>query len=146
MSRPIILALDPGITTGWAVIDRSDRMVKGHGVLPPSEIRHWLDTFIRKAHSTGHSITVVVEKMPRAGGLGELAEQLSSVRRDIQAVTTDVYDLPTVRIPPGEWKNSRVAKTAEVDPSVKTPHERDAIRMGLYAADKLLREERRRGK
>jgi predicted RNase H-like nuclease (RuvC/YqgF family) len=134
------LGIDPGVTTGWALV-ADDEKVLGHGTLDEDSVKSGLDRLIRGVHGSSRTLTVVVEKMPAAGKMSELASRLERVRRDVSEVVVDVYDLPVQVIPPGEWKTSRVAKTSgRLD--ARTQHERDAITMTRYAIQK----EHRRGR
>lgn len=133
------LSLDPGITTGWALLDPEGK-IAGTSVWGTHEIEVSLDQIIRRVFSSGHELTVVIEQMPSVGGLGQLAAKLEHVRRTILKVVVDNYELKPVYVPPGVWKTSRVANTMKVPYQFQdTPllvHQRDAIRMGRYAMDK----------
>jgi hypothetical protein len=135
------LGIDPGVTTGWALV-ADDGAILGHGTLKPDEVSAGLDKIVRGMHRTGHAITVVVEKMPATGGMGHLASTLERVRQDVREVVSDVFDLPVLQVPPGEWKPSRVARAnawkRNGDVRLST-HESDAIRMTLYTIDRETR-------
>ncbi len=137
------LCLDPGITTGMALIDSKGEL-RASTVWGTHELKASLDAMIRALHLTGYSISVVIEKMP-PGSYGQLASKLEAVRHDITRVVEETYELPTVYIAPGEWKPSRVAKTATVrtwrfNGSPMMTHQKDAFRMGRYYLDKIQRE------
>jgi phenylpyruvate tautomerase PptA (4-oxalocrotonate tautomerase family) len=137
------LCLDPGITTGMALID-SDGELRASTVWGTHEVKESLDTLVRALHLTGYTITVVIEKMP-PGSYGQLAAKLERVRRDISMIVEETYELPVVMIAPGEWKPSRVAKTTSVrgwrfDSTPMMTHQKDALRMGRYYLDKVQRE------
>lgn len=134
--REAVIGIDPGITTGWAVIEDGEE--KGSGNLGVDEVKPILDTLVRALHRDGMKLSVVVERMPASGGMSERARQLERVRADIREVI-DTYELPTVEIAPGEWKTSRVARTTALKRGRYSPHQRDAIRMALYHADKESR-------
>lgn len=133
------LCIDPGITTGWALL-ADDGKVKATSVWGTAELKISLDLIIRMAYTSGYTLTAVVELMPNTGKMGQLGQKLEAVRRDIEAVIVDTYDIPTLRIMPGEWKPSRVARTTTVPRLFNaTPlmiHQADAIRMGRYAIEK----------
>ena len=136
MSKHAWLAIDPGITTGWALL-ADDGAVMGTAVWGTHELQEALDLLIRQAYSAGYALDVVIEEMPNTGANGPLGKKLEWVRQQIKSVVTDVYELPTHHILPGVWKPSRVARTAELPRTWREEplmiHQKDAIRMGLYA-------------
>lgn len=133
------LGLDPGITTGWALVG-DDCKLLASGTFDENTVYEGLDKLIRGLHRSDRTLTTVVERMPRTGGMGELAQRLERVRGLISEVTDEVYDLPTFgTVAPGEWKTSRVAKTTKVPDTARTQHERDAYLMTCYAIDKEQR-------
>ena len=136
------LCLDPGITTGMALLDDSGEL-RASTVWGTAEIRQSLDTLVRALHLSGYDIEVVIEKMP-PGSYGKLAAKLEAVRHDISEIVTETYELPVTLISPGEWKPSRIAKTTKIkgwrfDGTPMMTHQKDALRMGLYAIDKRKR-------
>lgn len=131
------LGLDPGITTGWAVL-ADDGKVFGHGTFVEENIEEGLDRLVRGMHRSSRRLSVVIEDMPAAGRMGDLAHRLERVRGIIKDIVVEVYDLPVTYVPPGEWKTSRIAKLAS--PKASTQHEKDAIIMTAYA---IAKEQRR---
>lgn len=136
MSKHAWLAIDPGITTGWALL-ADDGAVMGTAVWGTHELREALDLLIRQAYSAGYALDVVIEEMPNTGLNGPLGKKLEWVRNQIKWVVSETYELPVHRILPGVWKPSRVARTTELprtwrDEPLMT-HQKDAIRMGRYA-------------
>lgn len=133
------LCIDPGITTGWAVLD-DDGKVVATSVWGTEELAMSLDLLVRALFTHGFTVTCVIERMPQIGGMGLLGQKLESVRRKITGVVVDTYELAVVSIPPGEWKTSRVAKTREIPwhfaGTKMMEHQKDAIRMGWYAQEK----------
>jgi hypothetical protein len=142
-NKPLVwLCLDPGITTGMAVLDDAGEL-RASTVWGTGEIADNLDAIIRGLHISGYGVHVVIEKMP-PGSYGSLAAKLEDVRRVIYSIVQDTYELPITAISPGEWKPSRAAKTAVVKSwrFAGTPmmtHQRDAFKMGRYAIDKASR-------
>lgn len=130
------VGLDPGLTTGWAVL-ADDGKVFGHGTFVEDNVYEGVDKLIRGLHRSKRRVTVVIEGMPRTGGMSDLSQRLEHVRQLITDVVIEVYDLETQVIPPGEWKTSRIAKLAK--PKAKTQHEKDAIIMTAYAIAKEAR-------
>ncbi len=137
------LCLDPGITTGMAILD-SKGDLRASTVWGTHEVKETLDVLIRSLHLTGYAITVVIEKMP-PGSYGQLTSKLEAVRKDIEYVVVETYDLPVVYIPPSEWKPSREAKTAAIkawrfNGSPMMTQQKDAFRMGRYYINKIQSE------
>lgn len=126
------LAIDPGVTTGWAVV-ADDGGVLGTGNMEEARVESTLDTLVRGMHSSGVALDVIIERMPRTGQMSELGETLERVRSHVHRVVVETYELPTRLIPPGEWKPSRAARTTKLKRGKYTTHQRDAIRMALYA-------------
>ncbi len=130
------LGIDPGVTTGWALVDDSGAL-QASGNLPEEHLRTSLDDLVRHLHRGGLRLDAVVENMPRVGGMGPLATRLEEVRRAITDVLEEIYEIPTQRVAPGEWKTSRVARGTKFLRGKKmTPHERDAARMAMYVRDR----------
>ena len=134
------LGIDPGVTTGWAMIEDNGHVL-GSGNLVEDELRRGLDTLIRFAHNEGHVITAVVERVPRSG-VGRLSQRLGFVNGVVRELVRETYELETHEVMPGEWKPSRVARTTtfyDQPKAGRTAHERDAIRMTLYTMDREKR-------
>lgn len=137
----VIFALDPGITTGWAIIRKQDRAVLGMGDLSSEEVGCGVDLLVRSMHRLDYRVVPVVEEMPEQGGVsGDLAIELKFVRRTISHWLEDVFELDVTYVLPGTWKTSRVAATtkppAEFEGRPLSPHMRDAYTMGTYVARK----------
>lgn len=134
------LALDPGLTTGWALIE-DDTTCRGLGNIPHDEIRVRLDTLVRSIHASGYWVSVVVEDQPRVGEMSQLGKQLRDVWQAIGAVTVETYELPVRVVTPGVWKPSREARLMKVprrwNNRPLTTHQRDALRMAAYALANL---------
>ena len=137
-----VLAIDPGITTGWALIDPVRDEILGTSVWGTAELKETLDLLIRKCFTAGMSLEAVIEKMPSVGKTGPLAMKLEAIRREIYGLVQDVYDIPVTVVAPSEWKPSRVARTGKAklpkkfNGSPLMPHQRDAILMGRYVIDR----------
>ena len=136
--KHVWLSIDPGITTGFAVLDDSGEVLST-SVWGTAELKTSLDALIRYLYTAGYGIDAVIEKMPSTGGVGPLALKLEAVRREIAAVISETYEIPTHNILPGTWKTSRVARTTTLpkkwaDESLTT-HQKDAIKMGRYAIE-----------
>lgn len=129
----MILALDPGLTTGWAVIDEKGKVV-GTGNLRPEDVEESLDYIIRLFNRNRTKATVVVEDFPPQG-TGDLAGRLNEVLRSIDKVL-EVYEIKAQRVTPGVWKTSAqgIAPVLlkEWEGMPLTAHQKDAIRMAKY--------------
>jgi hypothetical protein len=136
------LCVDPGIATGWAVLD-DDGNIIATSVWGTHELHDSLDLLARTLFTMGYRIDAVVELMPSVGGVGRLAKKLEWIRRDVMHVLENVYEIRTRVIAPGTWKTSRVARTAilpsQFDDDALTVHQKDAIRMGLWAIEESER-------
>jgi len=141
--RDVILALDPGQTTGWAIIRRRDKTILGMGDLLSLDIGCGIDLLVRAMHLAGYSVNVVVEQMPTPNGVGgSLAVELEFVRRTIDHWCSDVYELQVTYVLPGVWKTSAVAKTvtppSEWNCHSCSQHMKDAYLMGTFFARKRV--------
>lgn len=133
----VVFSLDPGVTTGWAIIRRQDRALLGLGDLSSEEVGCGVDLLVRSMHRLDYRVVPVVEEMPDQGGVaGDLATELKFVRRSISYWLEDVFELDVTYVLPGTWKTSRVALTtappADFEGRPLSPHMRDAYLMGSY--------------
>ena len=136
--KHVWLSIDPGITTGFAVLDDSGEVL-ATSIWGTGELKDSLDALVRYLFTAGYAIDAVIEKMPSTGGVGPLALKLEQVRQTITSVISGVYEIPTHHIAPGTWKPSRVARTTQLPKKWSgeslTTHQKDAIRMGRYASE-----------
>lgn len=135
-----VFALDPGVTTGWAVVNKKNGVVLGMGNLSPEELGCGLDLIVRSFHRQGYVIHPVVEQVPSVRGTtGQLATTLAFVNRTIDHWLEDIFDLNVSYVPPGTWKNSRVAITSEApklwNGVATSQHMRDAYLLGVYTLE-----------
>lgn len=133
----VIFALDPGQTTGWAMLRRRDKLVLGMGDLTSQTLGSAIDLLVRGMHRLSYTVVPVVEQMPTPNGVGgSLALELSFVRRTIEHWLSDVFELEVFYVLPGAWKPSRVAQTTECPKTWQgealSQHQRDAFVMGSY--------------
>ena len=133
-----VLAIDPGLTTGWAVI--SEGAIVGTGVFEIHELEAGIDTLVRGMHRAGYSLTAVIEEMPRAGRMSQLSARLEEARQILHKILNDTYLLVIYYVTPGAWKPSRIGRKTEVPETFGgkpvTIHQKDAIRMGCYFIEK----------
>jgi hypothetical protein len=132
------LALDPGITTGWALIDDDGRL-EGCGNFLPEDLHDGLDFLIRKVNRTGDELEVVQEHLAYARMSGSLGINLRYVLEAIDRVIVGCYDLKRVFVTPGQWKTSAVAaqsRPEKWDGQPLTQHQKDAIGIAWYRLSK----------
>jgi hypothetical protein len=139
MRDTVLLAVDPGVTTGWAIM-RADGQVLGMGDLAPEELGCALDLLVRTMHRLGYTVRSVVEDVPKVKGTqGRLSLELEFVNRTVDHWLSEVFELQVSYVPPGRWKTSRVAATCEcVDiwNGCKTSqHMKDAYMLARYQSD-----------
>lgn len=140
--KEAVIALDPGITTGMAVLSDPEGFLLATTNWTVENVGQSLDVLIRHLHLEEYTLHAVIEQMPRSGGRSE--DTLDRVRRTIHETLVEVYEVPTIYVAPGVWKPSRVARTAvlpkrwpdEPDGARLSAHQRDAIKMGCYALEK----------
>ena len=138
MKTVVVLSLDVGVHTGWAVIRKHDHEILGCGVLLIDDLGCYLDLTIRWLNTAGYTTEAVVEKMPSVGGIGELSTVLEYARKTTEYWLTEVYAITPVYILPGTWKTSRVAITTKLPTEwgghILSQHEKDAVLMAMYYA------------
>jgi hypothetical protein len=134
------LALDPGVTTGWALINDEGQWV-GFGDIDARELEPQLDEIIRHFHYRGWWLTAVIEDLPRVGRMSQLGRTLRQVQESIGIVVVETYEIPVRVVAPGTWKPSREARLAKLprppNGTRLSQHQKDAIRMGIYAVSHL---------
>jgi hypothetical protein len=149
--KKVFIALDPGISTGMAVLDW-DGELRASTTWGTEELATSLDALIRGLHLTDYVVEVVIEAKP-PGSYGHLGAKLDEVRRRIDYIVRETYELPVTVLKPSEWKPSDAAKSAVVKGwrfagTPMTTHQKDAFRMGRYAVERrraTLEELRLRG-
>lgn len=135
-----VLAFDPGITTGWAVLAPDGRIL-GTGNIGTENLKEDMKDVVRNAYLARHTVPeVVVEVFPLAPS-GELAGVLREVVVTLAHVLAS-YHIRPQQVSPGVWKTSSVKQSEkEWDGQTLTQHQRDAIRMARY----YLRRKDRKG-
>lgn len=134
-----ILAIDPGMTTGWA-LTTSRGEVLGCGNFQPEDVGPGLDDLVRRTQAAGFTIEAVVEQMPGVGGLSAMTIALEFVRQSIFHWLVEIFDLPLAYVTPGTWKTSRVTKVTacptEWDGKPMSQHQKDAVMIARYHGHK----------
>jgi hypothetical protein len=122
----LLLSLDPGLTTGWAILDEAGAIV-ATGTIDHHDVRIALIRILRE-QKLDHA---VLETVPLEAP-GHLADSLRHVLATLGGMLT-TYQVEMTYILPGVWKTSSVpqpeARWAGKRLSI---HQRDAIRMGRY--------------
>lgn len=140
----VILSLDPGVTTGWAIVRKKDGALLGMGNFDQYELGSGLDLLIRMMHREGHEVRVVVEEVPQVGGVrGELAQQLAFVAQTIHHWVEEVYELEAEYILPGTWKPAPSTKLVHPPSDWRgmalSQHMKDAFGLAQYWMNKNWR-------
>jgi hypothetical protein len=127
-----ILALDLGVTTGWASLYRwkSDGMatVVSSGILTYEQYTAQLPLLL----STWDFDHIVMEN-PLLIARGQLRSQLENV---IAWTMSAIGETPRTEILASDWKGTKYAKMKL--PRGLTTHERDAIRLGTWFSETRL--------
>lgn len=116
LQRPSVLALDPGQTTGWAVVNKDGLYLTGEiwtgEAWSPMALR--LD--LQRLAKNWHPEVCVVERMPLT---------MTAQLRRLESVCLEVFP-DAVRISPGEWK-PRVTHRLHL-----SVHEREAYHLAQH--------------
>lgn len=112
----ILLSLDPGCTTGFALFDNDTILHVGE-----SDIDH-LPSMLSRIPKID---VVVIEDIPIPSARSRLGRDLIRVTAFLSSTFPNA-----VRIPPGVWKP--ITGQAQVPIPSTSPHIRDAQRLGLY--------------
>ena len=130
----LTLAIDPGGTTGYALVN-DDGSVRACGNWRPEDLDLGLDGLIRAVNRQGHALEAVVEKLAQVRPAGKLGDTLQYVVKTTNKVLA-LYDLTVHVITPTEWKSSASARLEigidQWDGELLTQHQKDAIRIGRY--------------
>lgn len=131
--RKRCLSLDLGITTGYAVLsfslsDDPEITIEDHGVLGFDAYRSSLSLLLGK-----HKISYSVAEQPALTFRGQLGNQLQQVVLHTSQVLMRQVEL----VDPAQWKPTPFKKYPT--PPRISPHERDAIRLGVWYIHTLLK-------
>jgi len=127
----IVLAVDPGITTGWALLTEDGEILKtGTLGVGDADVFRSLEEIIRTMHHQKQTVEMAIEEFPPQRGA--LGAQLALVVAKVD-LAWQTYDLRTRKFTPGEWKTSAVGLSG-LPPGMPriSQHEKDAIRIGRY--------------
>lgn len=126
-----VLALDLGVTTGWACLNTtspSASRMGASGILTYEQFPSQLKSILG-AWSFDH---IVVEN-PLLIARGQLRSQLENV---IAWTMSAIGEVPRTEILASDWKSTKYAKMKL--PRGLTTHERDAIRLGTWFSETRL--------
>lgn len=126
-----LLALDLGVTTGWASIYRfSDggASIVANGVCVYEQHEAQIELVL-----SYWELDHVVIEQPLLSFRGQLRDQLDNV---VAWTMSAIGDIPRTTVQPTEWKSTPYAK-GKLNRGL-SQHERDAIRMGLWFAETRL--------
>ena len=129
-----VLALDLGVTTGWAYVYRwkdGEVTMVSSGTIAYSQFQAQLAVVLDlfSEDEWGH---VVIEK-PLLISRGQLRDQLENI---IAWTMSSLGELPRTEILASDWKPTKYAKKKVA--RGLTAHERDALRMGMWFASERL--------
>lgn len=120
-----ILAIDPGHTTGWAIICNDQPVIMG-------AVNHFYtaDFILHLVNYAGPDV-IVIEDIP--------ATHVDKLTRNLFVTLCANQDswlaqnIPTMIVKPGQWKPLR----SKVDNKTFAPHVADAIGLGLFVAQRI---------
>jgi hypothetical protein len=116
----MFLIIDPGITSGWALMDKTGKIIDS-GVVLEEDLGPWEGTM------KGRQLEgVVIEEL--------VVPTLSPMNIQLKRIigSFDRMFPHAVKIPPGTWKNSPVAKQPIDILPKPLIHTRDAIHLGWF--------------
>lgn len=129
----VVIALDPGQTTGWAITSKKGTII-GCGNWQPEEIIAGLEWLIRLAREHGELDAIVEDTPPNA----PLTTSLRLIRELIFG-TIKMYEVRYFVVKPGHWMVSRAAMTYRPplawDGFALTQHQKDALGLAAYYWD-----------
>lgn len=135
--QPVLytLGIDPGKTTGWAVLDHHGDLWDS-GEWSIDDVLDGIDWVIRGVNRTGEELEIVQEVLAK-GRDGALANDLRYVQTALTRIIDDTYDVSRIFVLPGTWKNSNVVARLSTlfDDEVwgdMSKHTRDAATMAVW--------------
>jgi hypothetical protein len=128
--KPVLytLGIDPGVTTGWAVLDHHGE-VWDTGEWTLDTILDGIDWVIRGVNRTGEELEACQEILADRSA-GQLDAELKYVQAALERVIVGTYDVHRTFVLPGTWKPHRsVIDVDEVSPS---KHVMDAVKIATW--------------
>jgi hypothetical protein len=138
----IIFGIDPGATTGIAIIEASNGKVRveEHHQLPPKEAMLWLRRDLDQADIVGVEKYVITGRTARLSQQTDALEIIGCVKANLLYLLTDRgLDIPLSMQTPADaktvWSDERLRKHDLH--RLCTGHARDALRHALLAAERV---------
>jgi hypothetical protein len=135
----VLIAIDPGVTSGVAVLREEDSTLIHSAQLGPRETTTWLRNMFRIDPQVGY---LVHEQFRMYGGRVGASKSFSDLP-EVQIIgaivaLAEAYSVQVASIPAGLYKSA----TAQWIPpkEVKGPHQKDAWRLGMWF--QVVRQER----
>jgi hypothetical protein len=116
VTKQRIIAFDPGVTTGVAVLDSKGNIINTMAVNERLVVGN-----AKRLRRKYHDVKVVIEQ-------GPLWRSDSQLTRTVEGELRNIFP-DAVLIPPNRWKGHPAAKCTE---RMNTTHERDAVRLGRW--------------
>lgn len=131
----LILAIDPGKTTGWAIVADDSLSKDGEiwdtGNWLPEDVGPGLSGALSRWNYASDHLEAVVEKIP-IGASGNLSDTLRTVVATVGNILGRAK-VPVTDVLPGTWKTSSAPESERTWQDDKlTAHQRDAIRMARW--------------
>lgn len=135
MPRLYTLGIDPGKTTGWAVLDHAG-LLWDSGVWKLEDVLDGIDWVIRGVNRTGEDLEICQEVLAK-GRDGELANDLRYVQVALTRIIEGTYDVSRTFVLPGTWKNHRSTQNPSLHFDSEewkefSVHTRDAIMLARW--------------
>jgi hypothetical protein len=122
LPRRMVLAFDPGATTGIALVDQKDGAVLRTEAYPPSEALEYARRMeVKQRGFKGCNFDVVIEKGPEW-------QQHSPITRSVETKLRSIFPKAHL-VTPNRWKGHPAAKCPE---RLDTKHEKDAVKLARW--------------
>jgi hypothetical protein len=117
----LILAFDPGVTTGVAVLEEDGSIIKTYAFSDPDKV----ERFAQRAKVEYPNSDVVIEAPPQwAGNFRPLIQQ---VEEKLRSIFPDAC-----WVNPGQWKGHPTADLSTLSGLGYTQHEKDTVGLGRW--------------
>jgi len=125
-NAPPILSLDPGLTTGYALVT-AEGLLSQSGNIGIEDLK---DSSILESIKKIPGLSIVIEEVPIYGN-SKLGRQLQQVNATLREMFPEA-----VKLPPSAWKTipsiSNFPVPSEWDGKKLTQHQKDSYRMGMF--------------
>jgi len=135
MPRLYTLGIDPGLTTGWAILDHVG-LLWDHGEWNIDDVLDGIDWVVRGVNRTGEDLEICQEVLAK-GKDGKLGNDLLYTQAALTRVIEDTYDVSRTFVIPGTWKNHRVTQVRSTQFELTewrafSQHVKDAIMIATW--------------